>query len=655
MQRYGIKGKFLSWIKLIYADPQAMVLTNGLTSQPFHLLRGTRQGCPLSPLLFTLAIEPLAMAIRKDPKLEGIKVGDVEHRIALYADDILLFCSNLKYTLPALLELIKVFGSFTGYKINDTKSAVMFMNEYEAHNPPVHSPFLISPKGFTYLGIKISPHVDKIVPGNYNPIVEKVTQLVDRWTKLPISMIGRVNVLKMSILPKFLYLFQSIPLAPPSSFFPSLRKLFSNFIWNNRRPRLRLSLLYLPYDRGGLKLPNLEWYYWAAQIRAGMFYFEKNNPPSWISIESHHINISPNLYMYSASKNILTSKTKNPYLKNTILVWFKVCAHLAELPQTLSQFSPIYGNNTFQPGRSDAGFKFWASQGIAKVADLYDDNSVFMSFEGLQSKYTIPSKHFFKYLQLRSFILSHQGSSLQLPPLSTLEKIILNYLNSRGQVSLLYNLFVSKSSESSHNILQAWKTDLQEDITEEEWSEAYTLAHSQTINTNSKLLQYKWLNRLYITPAKLHRFNPNIPDTCFKCKHDKGSLFHCMWECPHSLLFWKKVIEVASQIIKEEVPLKPKLCLLHIYPEDFTPSNDVQRLLNICFLEAKRCLAKEWKTEASCVLAQWLKGMCFYFALERISYTTKGKLDKFWKIWYIFSDFLENNNIEVEGWNAVGI
>lgn len=157
-----------------------------------------------------------------------------------------------------------------------------------------------------------------------------------------------------------------------------------------------------------------------------MFYFETNNPPSWISIESHQINISLNLYMYSASKSILTGKTKNPYLKNTISVWFKVCAHLAELPHTLSQFSPIYGNNAFQPGRSDSGFKFWASQGITKVADLYDDKSTFMSFEELKSKYTIPSKHFFKYLQLRSFIMSCQGHSLQLPPLSTLEKIILN-------------------------------------------------------------------------------------------------------------------------------------------------------------------------------------------------------------------------------------
>lgn len=156
LERYGINGNFLNWIKLIYADPQAMVLTNGLTSQPFHLLRGTRQGCPLSPLLFTLAIEPLAMAIRKDPVLEGIKVGGVEHRIALYANDIILFCPNLKHTLPALLELIKLFGSFAGYKINDTKSAIMFMNENGPQNPPIHCPFLISPKGFTYLGIKIS-------------------------------------------------------------------------------------------------------------------------------------------------------------------------------------------------------------------------------------------------------------------------------------------------------------------------------------------------------------------------------------------------------------------------------------------------------------------------------------------------------------------
>lgn len=78
LKRFGITGKFLSWIRLLYADPQAVILTNGLISQHFKGQRGMKQGCPLSPLLFTLALEPLAMAIRKNANLEGIKIGGLE-------------------------------------------------------------------------------------------------------------------------------------------------------------------------------------------------------------------------------------------------------------------------------------------------------------------------------------------------------------------------------------------------------------------------------------------------------------------------------------------------------------------------------------------------------------------------------------------------
>jgi len=67
-----------------------------------------------------------------------------------------------------------------------------------------------------------------------------------------------------------------------------------------------------------------------------------------------------------------------------------------------------------------------------------------MSFEELKTTYDIPTKHFFKYLQLRSFLMSKQGNSLELPPLSTLEDIILKPLEHRGQVTILYNLFISK-------------------------------------------------------------------------------------------------------------------------------------------------------------------------------------------------------------------
>lgn len=119
--------------------------------------------------------------------------------------------------------------------------------------------------------------------------MDAVIQLINRLTKLPIFLIGRIDILKMTILPKYLHLFQSITLSPPLSVFQSLKKTFLNFIWNNKRPRLRLSLLYLPYHRGGLKLPNLLWYLWGTQIRASMIFFIKDYPPVWVTIESHAI------------------------------------------------------------------------------------------------------------------------------------------------------------------------------------------------------------------------------------------------------------------------------------------------------------------------------------------------------------------------------
>ena len=98
------------------------------------------------------------------------------------------------------------------------------------------------------------------------------------------------------------------------------------------------------------------------------------------------------------------------------------------------------------------------------------------------------------------------------------------------------------------------------------------------------------------------------------------------------------------------MPLSPKLCLLNLYPENFTTSKKVRSLLNICFLEAKRCIALSWKSDTPCATSQWLRGMTSYLALEKISYTTKNRLDKFWEIWNIFYNFLENNNMDVDGW-----
>lgn len=128
--------------------------------------------------------------------------------------------------------------------------------------------------------------MSKLSAANYEPRLVEVSKEFTRWTTLPLSILGRINIAKMIILPKFLYIFQSILLALPPPFLPKTRKLLCNLIWNNRKPRLRLSLLYLPYDRGGLQLPNLERYYLGCSVEEhNVLVFIKDVFMPWLEIE----------------------------------------------------------------------------------------------------------------------------------------------------------------------------------------------------------------------------------------------------------------------------------------------------------------------------------------------------------------------------------
>lgn len=141
LPRYGTGGKLLKWIELLYTKPTARVMTNNNLSSPITSERSTHQGCPLSPLLFILAIEPLAMFIRAEANLSGITIGDHEHRISLYADDVILFLSDFSNSVQTLLHLITKFGQFSGYSINNAKSSILFLNKHARINPIIRTPF----------------------------------------------------------------------------------------------------------------------------------------------------------------------------------------------------------------------------------------------------------------------------------------------------------------------------------------------------------------------------------------------------------------------------------------------------------------------------------------------------------------------------------
>ena len=115
LQKMGIEGTYLNWVKAIFDKPTANIILNREKLKAFPLRSGTGEGCPLLPLLFNIVLEVLATAVREE--IKGIQIGKEEVKLSLFAADTILYIENLKDNIRKLLELISELA-----KLQDTKS-----------------------------------------------------------------------------------------------------------------------------------------------------------------------------------------------------------------------------------------------------------------------------------------------------------------------------------------------------------------------------------------------------------------------------------------------------------------------------------------------------------------------------------------------------
>ena len=121
LQKMSKEGIYLNIVKAIYDKSTASIILNGEKLKAFPLRSGTRQSCPLSPLLFNIALEVLATAIREEKEIKGIQIRKEEVKLSLFADDMITYIENPKDSIRKLLELISEFSKVTGHKINTQK------------------------------------------------------------------------------------------------------------------------------------------------------------------------------------------------------------------------------------------------------------------------------------------------------------------------------------------------------------------------------------------------------------------------------------------------------------------------------------------------------------------------------------------------------
>lgn len=227
---------------------------------------------------------------------------------------------------------------------------------------------------------------------------------------------------------------------------------------------------------------------------------------------------------------------------------------------------------------TDSSFGAWLRHGVSSFKDLFI-NGLFASFEEIAQRFNIPRSHFYRYLQIRSFISSDITQFPSQPP-DTLLASINNVPSSRRKIGSICSLLMRESMTNLNSLKNEWEKDLGIDISESIWSKMVQGIHKSSICMKHAVMQFKIFHRLHWTKVKLSQFTPNIDPMCDRCRQAQATLIHMFWECPKISTFWKLIFDLLSKITDKSLGPSTPLAVLGVVTQN--PEQKYNKPLVVC-------------------------------------------------------------------------
>ena len=258
MQHFGFHPYLIKWTEILYAAPKSCMQNNGNMSKRFKVTRGVRQGAPCSSLFFLICAELLATNVRKNNQIMGIPIEDIMNIISQYADDADIFSLFNTQSLNAIFQELNFFQRTTGCTVNYDKTQIYRIGSLKNSDAK-----LIANRSVTWmnkpikvLGIWIHYDINQVIKRNYESCIDKAQNILLSWSKRNLCLLSKVQIINSLVMSLFTHKLLVLP-SLPATYIRRIEDMVNRFLWNEKKAKIPLKMLYHLKEHRGLKLTDI--------------------------------------------------------------------------------------------------------------------------------------------------------------------------------------------------------------------------------------------------------------------------------------------------------------------------------------------------------------------------------------------------------------
>ena len=518
---FNFPQSFISWIRILYCEKEVRIVNNGHASAPIFPLNGTAQGCSLSPLLYVLVMESLALNIHQNAAIQGFKLDSYHKKIAMLADDTLLALKANHITFETALCTLKEFAIISNLKVNYTKSVAILLNCKESTLTSLQTVSEISwikEPTFKYIGthIETTPRHHHVHQRLHHVLLD-IRRILIKRNKPTYSNLGRVLIVKSLVASQLTYSLMLAP-SPNKQEIKHIQCICNDYMWNYGLHHIKAEFITQSYQHGGFNMYSLARQDMALKL-SWIVWLLKPPDQFWKAQLSHQFRyplpqvLKANVTFVNFHKLLIPGTLLHPFWESVFKHWCK--NNYSPNPYkgaSVALNSALKTQSVFMP-HIVARYPAYA------IETIEDWNEITLDLS---------------YYQRKS--LSYTSITNNAPPqwfrphLPVKKKCTDLILANPVSVRVISRQIALDNKVNPTTVWEKWNTDLQIQSVGIHWK-CVTNIVFQFQETCMCSFYLRFINRAYATNIKLKIWGYKPTDLCSFCNTVQETCIHLFWDC----------------------------------------------------------------------------------------------------------------------------